>query len=103
MKGMHSAFGIMHNDARNGVMEMGTIQYAIFIVWAISLVLMVTFILMHSGKGSGFSDIAATSLYSSKNASAVMEKNLNRLTNVSIFAFVASIFACILFFPLGTI
>ena len=82
---------------------MGTLQYVLFGMWCVSLVLMVTLILLHSGKGSSFSDAAATSLYASKGASAVMEKNLNRLTNVAIIWFVGVIVACIWFFPQGVI
>lgn len=82
---------------------MGLLQYTIFAIWASSLFLMVLFILLHSGKGGAFSDVAATSLYASKNASAVMERNLNRLTNVAILLFVASVVSCIWFFPQGVV
>lgn len=82
---------------------MGVVQYCVFALWAVSLILMVLFILLHSGKGSSFSDAAAASLYASKGASAVMERNLNRLTNISIFLFVLSIVLCIWFFPQGII
>lgn len=82
---------------------MGTLQYVIFVSWAISLVLMITFILMHSGKGGAFSDSMATSLSSTRVANSIMEKNLNILTNISIVWFIASILVCALFFPQGII
>lgn len=81
---------------------MTSIQYVLFAFWGISLVLMSTFILLHSGKGSAFSDGVATNLYASKGASAIMEKNLNRMTNVCIVMFVASVVLCLVFFPVGT-
>ena len=36
--------------------------------------------LMHSGKGTGVSDMIASSLYNSSSATGVMEQNLDRLT-----------------------
>ena len=82
---------------------MSPIHIGIFVVWLVSLVGMVSFVLMNAGKGGGFSDSASASLYASKQASAVMEQNLNRITNVFIFMFVASIIACMLFFPQGIV
>ena len=82
---------------------MGTLQYVLFASWAVSLVLMVILILMHSGKGGAFSDSMATSLSSTRVASSVMEHNLNVYTNIAIVWFLASIIACILFFPQGVV
>jgi preprotein translocase subunit SecG len=82
---------------------MGPLQNAIFIVWCISLVMMITLILMHSGKGGAFSDNMAASLANSRVTSVVLEKNLNIWTNIAIVIWIASIVACIWFFPQGTV
>ena len=46
---------------------MGPFQIILFIVWALSTIALVALVLMHSGKGTGVSDMIASSLY---NASA---------------------------------
>ena len=80
---------------------MGPLQIVIFIVWALSGVSLVALILMHSGKGTGVSDMIASSLYSSNSATGIMEKNLDRLTLVATVVFVACIFLAMFFFPQG--
>lgn len=60
-------------------------------------------ILMHSGKGTGVSDMIASSMYNSAAGSAVWEKNLDRLTVISAVVFGVSICIMALTFPLGTI
>ncbi|ERI05783.1 preprotein translocase, SecG subunit [Atopobium sp. oral taxon 810 str. F0209] len=60
-------------------------------------------ILMHSGKGTGVSDMIASSMYNSAAGSAVWEKNLDRLTVISAVVFGLCIVIMALTFPLGTI
>lgn len=78
---------------------MTSLQTGLFIWWAISGVLMVVFILMHSGQGGAFSDTMATRLSSSNVANSVLQKNLNIMTNIFIVLWIASIILCIWFFP----
>jgi preprotein translocase subunit SecG len=58
---------------------------------------------MHSGKGTGVSDMIASTMYNSAAGSAVMEKNLDRLTVITSVIFGLSIIVMALTFPLGTI
>ena len=59
---------------------MGPFQILLFVVWAVSAVALTILVLMHSGKGTGVSDMIASSLYNSSSATGVMEQNLDRLT-----------------------
>ena len=69
----------------------------------ISGVLTVILVLMHSGKGTGVSDMIASSLYNSASGSGIWEKNLDRLTVITTAVFIVCIVVMTLTFPLGTI
>lgn len=73
------------------------------IVWFISGVALVIFILMHSGKGTGVSEMIAGSMYSSMGGSGTVEKNLDRLTVICAVVFVVCLLVFMIFFPQGTI
>ena len=72
---------------------MGPFQILLFVVWAVSAVALTILVLMHSGKGTGVSDMIASSLYNSSSATGVMEQNLDRLTVIMAVVF-ASCCAC---------
>lgn len=80
---------------------MGPLQIIIFVVWAISTVALIALILMHSGKGTGVSDMIASSLYNSSAATGIMEKNLDRLTVIVSVVFAVCVILCLFFFPQG--
>ena len=82
---------------------MGPIQIIIFVAWAISALALVAFILMHSGKGTGVSDMIASSLYNASAATGIMEKNLDRLTIIAAVVFTVTIVRCMFFFPQGIV
>ena len=48
---------------------MGPFQILLFVVWAVSAVALTILVLMHSGKGTGVSDMIASSLYNSSRTS----------------------------------
>lgn len=60
-------------------------------------------ILMHSGKGTGVSELIASSMYNATSGSGIWEKNLDRLTVITSIIFIACIMVMALTFPLGTI
>ncbi len=82
---------------------MGVINIILFVVWLISAVLTVLLVLMHSGRGTGVSEIIAASMYNANSGSGVWEKNLDRLTVICAVVFVVCILVMALVFPLGTI
>ena len=82
---------------------MGPLQYVLFVVWALSTVALIALVLMHSGKGTGVSDMIASSLYNSAAASGIMEKNLDRLTVIVAIIFAVTVVLCMFFFPQGIV
>ena len=64
--------------------------------------LTVILVLMHSGKGTGVSDMIASSLYNSGTGSGVLEKNLNRLTVITTTVFIVCVVVMALTVPTGT-
>ena len=80
---------------------MGPFQIILFIVWAISTVALIALVLMHSGKGTGVSDMIASSLYNSSAATGVMEQNLDRLTVIVAVMFAICVVLAMFFFPQG--
>jgi len=77
------------------------------IVFLVLLVLsgvgMIVFILMHSGKGTGISDMIASSMYSSQTGTSIIEKNLDRITIICAIVFMAALLALMILYPQGTI
>ena len=82
---------------------MGPFQIIIFIVWALSTLALIALILMHSGKGTGVSDMIASSLYNASAATGVMEKNLDKLTIIVSVVFAVCVVLCMFFFPQGIV
>ena len=73
------------------------------ILWFLSGVALVILILMHSGKGTGVSEMIAGSMYSNTSGSGIIEKNLDRLTIICAIVFVICLFVFMIFFPQGSI
>ncbi len=82
---------------------MGPFQILLFVVWAVSAVALTILVLMHSGKGTGVSDMIASSLYYSSSATGVMEQNLDRLTVIMAVVFAVCVVLCMFFFPQGIV
>lgn len=82
---------------------MGPFQIILFIVWALSTLALIALVLMHSGKGTGISDMIASSLYNSSAATGVMEQNLDKLTVIVAVVFAACVVLAMFFFPQGIV
>ena len=82
---------------------MGVLNIFLLVLMFLSGVLTVIVVLMHSGKGTGVSDMIAASMYNANSGSGVWEKNLDRLTVITTTVFMVSIIIMALTFPLGTI
>lgn len=82
---------------------MGPFQIILFIVWTLSTIALVALVLMHSGKGTGVSDMIASSLYNASAATGIMEQNLDRLTVIVAVVFAACIVLAMFFFPQGIV
>ena len=64
---------------------------------------LIVFVLLHSGKGTGVSDMIASSVYNNQSGSSIMEKNLNRITIILAAAFLISLIVHMVVYPQGTI
>ncbi len=82
---------------------MSPLNIILLIIWALSCVSLIILVLMHSGKGTGVSDMIASSMYNSAAGSGVWERNLDRLTVIAATIFAATILVFMLTYPLGTI
>lgn len=82
---------------------MSIVNSILLVVLAVSAVLTVLLILMHSGKGTGVSDMIASSMYNSAAGSGIWEKNLDRLTVICAVIFGITICIMALTFPQGVI
>ena len=79
----------------------------ICIVFTILLVVsgigLIAFIMLHSGKGTGVSDMIASSVYSSQTGTSIVEKNLDRITIIFAIIFLVSLLVLMLVYPQGSI
>ncbi len=82
---------------------MGPFQIILFVVWALSTLALIALVLMHSGKGTGVSDMIASSLYNSSAATGIMEQNLDKLTVVVAIVFAVCVVLAMFFFPQGIV
>lgn len=82
---------------------MGPFNTILLVVWGISAVALIILVLMHSGKGTGVSDMIAASMYNSNAGSGIWERNLDRLTVIAAVVFSLTILVFMLTYPLGAI
>ena len=82
---------------------MNPLLILVLIVWAVSGGGLIVFVLLHSGKGTGVSDMIASSLYSTQTGTNIIEKNLDRITIIFAIVFMLSLLALMLLYPQGTI
>ena len=82
---------------------MNPLNVILTILLFLSGALTVILVLMHSGKGTGVSEMIASSLYNAGTGSGVLEKNLNRLTVITTAVFILCVVVMALTFPTGTL
>ena len=73
------------------------------ILLVVSGVGLIVFILLHSGKGTGISDMIASSVYSTQTGTSIVEKDLDRITIVFAIVFMLSLIVLMIIYPHGTI
>ena len=82
---------------------MNPLNIALLVILGISGLFTIILILMHSGKGTGVSDMIASSMYNATAGSGIWERNLDRLTVIFALIFAICIFVMAITFPVGTI
>ena len=73
------------------------------ILLVISGIGLIIFILLHSGKGTGISDMIASSVYSTQTCKSIVEKNLDRITIIFAIVFIVSLLVLMVIYPQGSI
>ena len=73
------------------------------ILLVVSGIGLIVFILLHSGKGTGISDMIASSVYSTQTGTSIVEKNLDRITIIFAVIFLLSLIVLMIIYPAGTI
>ena len=81
---------------------MGVLNIVLLVIWFISAIASIILVLMHSGQGTGVSDMIASSMYNAASGSGIWEKNLDRLTIITAAIFIATLLIMMLTFPLGS-
>lgn len=82
---------------------MNALLIVLTVLWFIDGIALVLLILMHSGKGTGVSEMIAGSMYSNTGGSGIVEKNLDRLTIITALIFVILLLVFMIIFPLGSV
>ncbi|MDR1422576.1 MAG: preprotein translocase subunit SecG [Coriobacteriales bacterium] len=82
---------------------MGPLLIIVLIIWLLSGIGLILFVLLHSGKGTGLSDIIAGSVYSNTTGTSIVEKNLDRITIVLAVVFFLTLLILMLIYPQGTV
>ncbi|MCI8366465.1 MAG: preprotein translocase subunit SecG [Eggerthellaceae bacterium] len=82
---------------------MNPLLIIMLILLVVSGVGLVIFILLHSGKGTGISDMIASSMYSTQTGTSIIEKNLDRITIICAVVFLLSLIVLMVIYPHGSI
>ncbi len=82
---------------------MSVLLVIMLVLLVLSGIGLIVFILMHSGKGTGISDMIASSMYSTQTGTSIIEKNLDRITIVCAIVFIVSLLVLMVVYPTGTI
>ena len=78
---------------------MSILLILLVIVWLLSGVGLVVMIMLHSGKGTGISDMLASSFNNTGAGTSIIEKNLDRITVILAIVFFLTIFAMMIVYP----
>ena len=69
------------------------------LIWAVSSVGLIVFVLLHSGKGTGLSDMLSDSLSPTSSGTSIIERNLDRITVGFAIAFGVSLLFLMVIYP----
>ena len=82
---------------------MSVVAIIFTVLLVVSGIGLIIFVLLHSGKGIGVSDMIASQVYNNQSGSSVVEKNLDRITIVFAVIFFLSLIVLMIVYPQGTI
>lgn len=73
----------------------------VLILWAISAIGLIVFVLLHSGKGTGLSEMMGGVMSPSSSGTSIIEKNLDRITIGFAAAFMITLLILVVIYPKG--
>ena len=79
------------------------VLYDVIVIWAISAIGLIVFVLLHSGKGTGLSEAIAGSVYGGDTGTSIVEKNLDRITVVFAVIFIICLLVMMVIYPHGSV
>ena len=82
---------------------MSIIAIIFTVLLVISGIGLVIFVLLHSGKGTGLSDMIAAQVSNNQTGSGTVETNLDRITIILAAVFLISLIVLMIVYPQGTI
>lgn len=82
---------------------MSVLTVLLLVVWAVSALGLILLVLMHSGKGTGVSDMIASTMYNAQAGTGLLERNLDRITLVFAVAFGVCVLLMMVLYPQGII
>ncbi|PKQ15493.1 MAG: preprotein translocase subunit SecG [Actinobacteria bacterium HGW-Actinobacteria-7] len=80
---------------------MNVFLYLVLILWAISAIGLIVFVLLHSGKGTGLSEMMGGVMSTSSSGTSMIEKNLDRITIGFASAFMITLVLLMVIYPKG--
>ena len=82
---------------------MSVLTVLLLVVWAVSALGLILLVLMHSGKGTGVSDMIASTMYNAQAGTGLLERNLDRITLVFAVAFGVCVLLMMVLYPQGVV
>ena len=73
----------------------------VLLIWVVSAVGLIVFVLLHSGKGTGLSEMLGGAMSTSASGTSIIEKNLDRITVGFAVAFGVSLLILMVIYPKG--
>ncbi len=81
---------------------MSALLIVVLVVWFISAVGLIGFVLLHSGKGTGLSEMLGGVMSPTASGTSIIEKNLDRITIACAVVFMGSLLIMMLIYPNGS-
>lgn len=82
---------------------MTPIMIVLMVLLIVSGAGLIVFILLHSGKGTGLSDMISAAVYNTSTGTSIVEKNLDRITIILAVVFMLTLIAMMVLWPQGSI
>lgn len=87
---------------REGKSFVNALVVLALIVWFVSAVGLIVFVLLHSGKGTGLSEMLGGVMSPTASGTSIIEKNLDRITIGFATAFILSLLVLMVAYPNGS-